>query len=109
MSAPSRNTAPLRTTRRSHERAFIGASGARVAGICICMDDSTPGSQTTRGERSMADVDPGACARSRETYCLFCQRRRDGDIVLEFVGARYIDRLERRDGEWRIAARKELV
>jgi hypothetical protein len=43
-----------------------------------------------------------------ETYCLFCQRRRDGEKHLEFGGARYIDRLERRDGEWRIVAR-ELV
>jgi hypothetical protein len=44
-----------------------------------------------------------------ETYCLFCQRRRDGEQNLEFGGARYIDRLERRDGEWRIAARRTVM
>ena len=44
-----------------------------------------------------------------ETYCLFCQRRRDGERNLEFGGARYIDRLERRNGEWRIAARRTVI
>ena len=38
-----------------------------------------------------------------ECYVLFTQRRTDGS-ALEFGGGRYIDRLERRNGEWRIAA-----
>jgi hypothetical protein len=42
-----------------------------------------------------------------ECYVLFAQRRREGAKV-DLGGGRYIDRLERRDGEWRIAAR-ELV
>jgi hypothetical protein len=42
-----------------------------------------------------------------ESYVLFAQRRRDGN-VMDIGGGRYIDRLERRDGEWRISAR-ELV
>jgi hypothetical protein len=42
-----------------------------------------------------------------ECYVLFAQRRREGDKI-DLGGGRYIDRLERRDGEWRIAAR-ELV
>ena len=43
-----------------------------------------------------------------ECYVLFSQRRRDGE-GLDFGGARYLDRLERRDGEWRIAARKLII
>jgi SnoaL-like protein len=42
-----------------------------------------------------------------ETYVLVVLRRKDGSKV-DLGGGRYIDRLERRDGEWRIAAR-ELV
>jgi ketosteroid isomerase-like protein len=30
----------------------------------------------------------------------------DGDLVHESLGARYLDRFERRDGEWRIAVRR---
>ena len=44
-----------------------------------------------------ADVECHVCAR---------QRRIDGDqTVLETFGGRYLDRFERRDGEWRIAHR----
>jgi ketosteroid isomerase-like protein len=42
-----------------------------------------------------------------ECYVLFVQRRRDAEKI-DLGGGRYIDRLERRHGEWRIAAR-ELV
>jgi hypothetical protein len=43
-----------------------------------------------------------------ECYVLFSQRRRDNE-GLDFGGARYIDRLERRNGEWRIAARQLII
>ena len=39
-----------------------------------------------------------------ETYVMFVQRRRGGDVV-DFGGGRYVDRFERRAGEWRIAVR----
>ena len=39
-----------------------------------------------------------------ETYWLFAAMNRDG--TLNLGGGRYIDRFERRKGEWRIAARK---
>jgi ketosteroid isomerase-like protein len=39
-----------------------------------------------------------------ETYLLVSLRRRDGSGV-DCAGARNVDRFERRDGEWRIAAR----
>ena len=43
-----------------------------------------------------------------ECYVLFTQRRADHDH-LDFGGARYLDHLERRDGEWRIAQRTLVV
>jgi hypothetical protein len=49
----------------------------------------------------------GDVART-ETYAVACHHRLiDGDRCDEFVGLRYLDRLERRDDrQWRIAARK---
>ncbi|HVW17589.1 MAG TPA: nuclear transport factor 2 family protein [Solirubrobacteraceae bacterium] len=43
-----------------------------------------------------------------ETYCIGTFRRRDEPVV-DIAGGRYVDRLERRDGEWRIAAREALI
>jgi hypothetical protein len=43
-----------------------------------------------------------------ETYVLFIHRDRDERTVL-LGGGRYIDRLERRDGEWRIALRRLIM
>ena len=43
-----------------------------------------------------------------ETYVLFVHRRGDGHTVL-IGGGRYVDRLERRDGEWRIALRRLIM
>jgi ketosteroid isomerase-like protein len=40
-----------------------------------------------------------------ETYWMFAGMHRQGD-ALTIGGGRYIDRMERRDGVWRIAARK---
>jgi hypothetical protein len=42
-----------------------------------------------------------------EIYVQVVLRRKDGP--LDVCGGRYVDRLERRDGEWRIAAREVLV
>jgi hypothetical protein len=43
-----------------------------------------------------------------ECYVFFAQRRRDRP-VLDIGGGRYIDRLERRDREWRVAARELVI
>lgn len=49
------------------------------------------------GKPDVAHVESHVCAR---------HRRSDGDrVVLETFGGRYVDRFERRDGEWRIAHR----
>lgn len=42
-----------------------------------------------------------------EAYYQFIARNRDESLVL--AGGRYIDRLERRQGEWRIALRTNLI
>src|SRR3546814_8807643 len=42
-----------------------------------------------------------------ETYYLFVARNRDESLWM--AGGRYIDRLERRDGEWKIALRTNLI
>lgn len=42
-----------------------------------------------------------------ETYCIYFGNNRDDSI--DVVGNRYIDRLERRDGAWRIADRVCMV
>jgi 3-phenylpropionate/cinnamic acid dioxygenase small subunit len=52
------------------------------------------------------DID-GDIAHS-ECYVLFVQRRRDRPVV-DLGGGRYIDRLERRSQEWRIAARELVI
>jgi hypothetical protein len=43
-----------------------------------------------------------------ETYFLVVSRRQ-GDDEVNFVGGRYLDRLERRQGEWRIALRVVVI
>jgi hypothetical protein len=47
-------------------------------------------------------------AAHAETYCIGTFLRRGGGVV-DMAGGRYIDRLERRDGEWRIAAREVVI
>ncbi|HWK12784.1 MAG TPA: nuclear transport factor 2 family protein [Rhizobiaceae bacterium] len=43
-----------------------------------------------------------------ESYCFYVLRRRERAQVI-LGGGRYIDRLEKRDGEWRIALRKLYI
>ena len=42
-----------------------------------------------------------------ETYYLFVAKNRDDSLML--AGGRYVDRLERRDGSWRIALRTNAI
>ena len=43
-----------------------------------------------------------------ETYCIGTFLRKDEQVV-DMAGGRYIDRLERRDGEWKIIAREVVI
>lgn len=54
------------------------------------------------------NVDLDGDVANAECYVLFSQRRLEGEGI-DFGGARYLDRLERRDGEWRIAARNLII
>ncbi len=83
-----------------------GIATSSVAGGWTC---SPPSGTPIRTSKTNIRIEIDGDTAHSETYCLFCQRRRDGERVLEFGGARYIDRLERRDGEWRIAARRTVM
>jgi hypothetical protein len=43
-----------------------------------------------------------------ESYCIGAFQRREEPVV-DMAGGRYIDRLERRDGEWKIVAREVVI
>jgi hypothetical protein len=43
-----------------------------------------------------------------ESYVLFVHRYKDGKTI-HVAGGRYVDRLEKRDGEWRISLRRLLL
>lgn len=43
-----------------------------------------------------------------QSYCLYALRRKEGNTVM-LGGGRYIDRLTRRNGEWRISLRKLYI
>jgi hypothetical protein len=52
------------------------------------------------------DADGGNNKARAETYVVARHRRQEGHgEVLETVGARYVDRLEKRDGEWKFSDR----
>ena len=52
-------------------------------------------------------IDLDGDAAHAETYYLFVARNTDESVWL--AGGRYVDRLERRDGEWRIALRTNAI
>jgi hypothetical protein len=54
------------------------------------------------------NVDIHGDTADSECYVLFSQRRADGSR-LDFGGARYLDHLEKRDGQWRIAVRNLVI
>jgi hypothetical protein len=54
-----------------------------------------------------ATIDVDGDQAHSEIYCLVILRRKEGPV--DICGGRYLDRLERRDGVWRVAARETLV
>jgi hypothetical protein len=54
-----------------------------------------------------ATIDLDGDVAHSEIYCLVVLRRKDGPV--DICGGRYLDRLERRQGTWRVAARETLV
>jgi hypothetical protein len=53
---------------------------------------------------SNTEIDLDGEVAHAETYFVFCQKLKD-DPTMTFRGGRYADKLERRDGDWRIAVR----
>ena len=93
-----------------HADAVI-AAGPYVGDVPGCWDWSVPmheaGQILTHHSllNNTTDID-GDTAHS-ETYYIFVARNRDESVWM--AGGRYIDRFERRDGEWKIALRTNII
>lgn len=93
-----------------HEDAEM-AAGPYVGSVAGCWDWAVPmheqGQILTHHSllNNTLDID-GDVAHS-ETYYMFVARNRDESVVL--AGGRYIDRVERRDGVWKIALRTNII
>ncbi len=99
-----------------HDDAVI-AAGPFVGGAAECWDWAIPMHQAGQVLthhvllNNVTDID-GETAHS-ETYYQFVARNHPweegGGETVMLAGGRYIDRLERRDGEWRIALRTNII
>lgn len=74
-----------------------------AAWVVKALREGAAATQHTLGQ-SIIDIDKDTAYC--ETHVLAYHRsERDGKLVLESFGGRYVDRMERREGEWKIAAR----
>ena len=93
-----------------HGDAII-AAGPFVGSPAECYDWAGPmhevGQSSTHHNLLNVTFDIDGDAAHTETYYLFVGRNRDESNWL--AGGRYVDRLERRQGEWRIALRTNVV
>ncbi len=87
------------------------AAGPFVGSAADCWDWAVPmheeGQLLTHHVLLQTNYDIDGDTAHTETYYQFVARNRDDSIV--FAGGRYVDRLERRNGEWRIALRTNLI
>ncbi|MEZ5743451.1 MAG: nuclear transport factor 2 family protein [Sphingomonadaceae bacterium] len=87
------------------------AAGPFVGSPADCWDWAVPmheeGQILTHHALLQSNIDLDGDTAHSETYYQFVARNRDESIVL--AGGRYVDRFERRDGEWRIALRTNLI
>lgn len=87
------------------------AAGPFVGTAADCWDWAMPmheeGQELTQHGLLQSAIDLDGDTAHAETYYQFVARNRDGSLML--AGGRYIDRLERRNGEWRIALRTNQV
>ncbi len=87
------------------------AAGPFVGSAADCWDWAKPmheeGQILTHHVLLNMTVDIDGDTAHSETYYQFVARNRDESLVL--AGGRYIDRLERRGGEWRIALRTNII
>ncbi len=93
-----------------HADAVI-AAGPFVGNPAECYDWATPmheaGQVATHHNLLNITIDLDGDTAHSETYYLFVGRNRDESNWL--AGGRYVDRLERRGGEWKIAVRTNVI
>ena len=87
------------------------AAGPFVGTATDCWDWARPmheeGQLLTHHVLLQSNIDLDGDTAHSETYYQFVARNRDESVVL--AGGRYIDRLERRGSEWRIALRTNII
>ena len=87
------------------------AAGPFVGSAADCYDWAAPmheaGQSATHHNLLNISYDIDGDTAHTETYYLFVGRNRDATNWV--AGGRYVDRLERRDGQWRIALRTNAV
>lgn len=87
------------------------AAGPFVGSAAECWDWAMPmheeGQQLTHHALLQSNIELDRDTAHAETYYQFVARNRDETLVL--AGGRYIDRFERRNGQFRIALRVNLI
>lgn len=87
------------------------AAGPFVGSPAECYDWAVPmheeGQVATHHNLLNVSIELDGDTAHTETYYLFVGRNRDASNWL--AGGRYVDRLERRDGEWKIAVRTNVI
>lgn len=93
-----------------HDDAVM-AAGSYVGDVAGCWDWAVPmheeGQILTHHSLLNNTLDIQGKTAHSETYYIFVARNRDESLVM--AGGRYIDRLEKRDGEWKIALRTNII
>jgi SnoaL-like domain len=87
------------------------AAGPFVGSAADCWDWARPmheeGQLLTHHVLLQSTIDIDGGTAHSETYYQFVARNRDESVVL--AGGRYVDRLEKRGSEWRIALRTNII
>lgn len=87
------------------------AAGPFVGSASDCWEWAVPmheeGQILTHHALLQTNIEIDGDTAHAETYYLFVARNRDESVVT--AGGRYIDRVERRDDEWRIALRTNII
>ncbi|MEE4452932.1 nuclear transport factor 2 family protein [Novosphingobium resinovorum] len=87
------------------------AAGPFVGSAADCWDWAIPmheaGQIATHHALLQSNIDLDGAVAHSETYYQFVGRNRDESLWI--AGGRYIDRLERRDGDWKIVLRTNVI
>jgi len=87
------------------------AAGPFVGSARDCWDWAVPmheeGQLLTHHSLLNITIDLDGDTAHTETYYMFVARNRDESVVL--AGGRYVDRFEKRNGDWRIALRTNII